>query len=1354
MWMRFARLWTFSTGLACAGREITGHEFAHRDCADTLVRELPEMGSPRFNVHCLLLMTVALVAPVSALAQGLDWPTNQFLPAFATPAPVLDCIDVSSVGAAQHDLFTSLAGIVNREQPRIACVVGGQEGAFTWLNLHKLPYSLVNGFSMVLKYRTHVNGLVVTDTNQPHTLNLATTIAGVNDLLICDPGLLPTLTNAPYNLPVIEDLRGRFSDKFQVYRHLYTNYWPQCTKRIMAGMNPDVHGHFRDYLVATKSATVWLDPATLNLTDRSVLAMFLSEMAPARSVYTGWWPSEANGLNFIASYGIPVLASDFMINATVFSGVRREVVVPETPPPPPLQNKVHVALLLSDGDNIQYMQHAMKIRWDNSARGSIPIGWTVSPLALDMDPVMLDFYWSTATKNDCLVSGPSGAGYAQMQKWSSANLTAFSKASAPYLERSGVRVITVWDQVTTGVARSFATNCPSLLGLTDQSGGNYVSFNLGLATVGLTPSYSSSTNSIYDAITNAARNWNGTAPMFIAGQGNVWDITPSDLRTVANLLDTNKYVLVRPDHLFLLLNRITGKPQAVTKGAREISTSSARIEGFVVPNATNTLAWLEWGTNNGYGATTPGTNVAGGSVVLVRAPITGLAPRTIYHYRVVASNALGVVRGAHRQFTTGGRVKSWGQVVMGQDHPAPWLTNVVGVGAGDNHGLALKNDGTVVAWGDSASGQTNVPTGLSNVVEVAGGVQHSVALRANGTVIAWGDNSLGQTNVPVGLSNVVAIASGGHHVLALKADGMVAAWGSNLYGQTNVPSGLSNVVAVACGWGHSVVLKADGTLTSWGYNNAGQTNAPASLGGVAAVSARQHNSLALKADSVPVDHVQPASRWVADSLVGANNSAVSNWADMAGGARAVQTTATRQPRLILNAMNGHNVVRFTSSSLQHLTVGSTNSAMAAAGSFSQVVVFKTSTPGVPSSLFYQNTGILGAEQPGVVADWALCLNGSQLGVGLGAGTASCGGDLSAYAGNVTDDRTHVAVCVRQGETLTLYVDGVPTLTQSPVCTAPRGNYTFHIGAMLANSLCFNGDLAEIQLFTRALNAAEVATVSDALAATYGINGGRLGRVLIWGNTASGQTNVPTHLTNVISAVSGGPFNVALNAAGGATAWGANNAGQTNLPPGLTNVAALAAGGAFGLAIGDQIPWASNLAVTGYVNCDLTVTLPGGDPDLNPLVFRISALPEVGTLYQHLDGSRGPAIVAPATVVSDPEGRVLFAPAPDQAGLPHAQFAFAVENDFFNAGPATVTVHVVPPAAPMVTGAAVSGGGGLESFQLGFVGSTGAPYNVWASTNLLDWTHLGPATEAPPGQYSFTDTTAPGWPQRFYRINAP
>ena len=298
-------------------------------------------------------------------------------------------------------------------------------------------------------------------------------------------------------------------------------------------------------------------------------------MTPLNGVYMGWWPDEGTGLGWIASYGIPVMASDDYWNGSVFSGCRSPIDVPNIPPPPPLENKIYVALIESDGDNVQYMQNFMTSpwRWADSNRGNVPISWTASALCADLDPVMLNFYWNTTYANECLISGPDGAGYAHIEhNWSSANTAAFARLSNGYLQRSGLRVITVWDSVNSGTAQAYATNCPTLLGLTDQAG-SYSAVDMGLRTIKLTPTYAGNISQLTSAISNAAAGWNGSAPLFIAAQANVWSISPSDLLTVANSFDPNTYKFVRADHLFMLANGILTPPTISIATANQYGTA-------------------------------------------------------------------------------------------------------------------------------------------------------------------------------------------------------------------------------------------------------------------------------------------------------------------------------------------------------------------------------------------------------------------------------------------------------------------------------------------------------------------------------------------------------------------------------------------------------------------------------------------------------------------------------------------------------------------------------------------------------------------------------------------------------------
>lgn len=516
----------------------------------------------------------------------------------------------------EQALFSSLEGIVNRTQPRIACVSAASEGEFTWMNIHNLTHlTAASGFVALQDYETNVTGLVVYDTNLWDTLNVATTIAGVKNELMCDAALLPTLTNAPYNLTIKDDLRGMFTTKDQAYEYLYTNYWSQCTHRLMGGLETNNFWYLRDYLVATKCATVWIDP-TASSADAATLASFVTNMTAMNGVYIGWWPNEGGDLQWIATYGIPVMASDLFDNATVYGGVTTNISIPAIPPAPPLQNKIYVSVTLSDGDNVQYMQHTMYMQWGTSARGTVPIGWTVQPLLADFDPEMLNYFSTTASTNDCLVTGPSGAGYTRINYWSAANITNYAKASNYYLQRTGIRLATIWLTVSGLTAETYATYCPTLLGADDYGDGYYMEKYLGLPVAGFPSSgnYIStnasapfSVSNLVKVITNTAASWSGTSPMFISIEGDAWVIHPSDCQNLASSLNSN-YVLVRPDHLFLLYRDSIGlgaagsSPYVAQQPASQSAVVGSNITFSVIASGTTPLTY-QWQMN--------GTNIPG-----------------------------------------------------------------------------------------------------------------------------------------------------------------------------------------------------------------------------------------------------------------------------------------------------------------------------------------------------------------------------------------------------------------------------------------------------------------------------------------------------------------------------------------------------------------------------------------------------------------------------------------------------------------------------------------------------------------------------------------------------------------------
>ncbi len=191
---------------------------------------------------------------------------------------------------------------------------------------------------------------------------------------------------------------------------------------------------------------------------------------------------------------------------------------------------------------------------------------------------------------------------------------------------------------------------------------------------------------------------------------------------------------------------------------------------------------------------------------------------------------------------------AWGKNDVGQTNVPAAATNLLAVGVGWQHGLALRADGTLVPWGYDGYNLAVIPPGATNLVAIALGDYHSLALRADGKVFAWGKNEAGESTVPANATNIVALDGGYSHTLALRDDGSVMAWGDNTFGQLNIPAEASNVVAIAAGLDHNVALKADGSVVVWGINQSGETNLPPSATNVVAISAGASHSLALRAD--------------------------------------------------------------------------------------------------------------------------------------------------------------------------------------------------------------------------------------------------------------------------------------------------------------------------------------------------------------------------------------------------------------------------------------------------------------------------------------------------------------------------
>ena len=94
-----------------------------------------------------------------------------------------------------------------------------------------------------------------------------------------------------------------------------------------------------------------------------------------------------------------------------------------------------------------------------------------------------------------------------------------------------------------------------------------------------------------------------------------------------------------------------GPPGVSTEKTTILAGSSAQLNGTINPSGLSTTYYFEWGPTASYGNFTGNQSAGSGSGnVAVNAFLNGLTRNTIYHYRLVAVNALGTTYGLDRTF--------------------------------------------------------------------------------------------------------------------------------------------------------------------------------------------------------------------------------------------------------------------------------------------------------------------------------------------------------------------------------------------------------------------------------------------------------------------------------------------------------------------------------------------------------------------------------------------------------------------------------------------------------------------------------------------------------------------------------
>lgn len=357
-------------------------------------------------------------------------------------------------GWSLEDLVTavSLQGLVNRDAPRLYLVYSDGDAKLARYAVEELLGCQMQETRslrwLIEKYRSHVKGIVIYDPNLLDTLNLAITLAGLNDALILHPASIKLVGGL--DLPVVADLRGRYVDKIQVYEDVY-KLLPMTNKSSIAVIYTGVV-NMADYAIKHRMAVVGLSPLPEDKDERSLLEKIL-EAHPGRLAF-GFFPKggtgEYYGVNLLSRYGKTLIVTIHASSLSFTEHLYPLLEVPQQGDPEPFipdSNGVYAAIFISDGDNIAFLQHLLLTDswWYHPLRGSIPIGWTVNPWIARLAPNLLVLLREEATANDEIVAGVAVAGHMNPTLMPEEALENLSKAVKPVVEKAGLDTLLSWD---------------------------------------------------------------------------------------------------------------------------------------------------------------------------------------------------------------------------------------------------------------------------------------------------------------------------------------------------------------------------------------------------------------------------------------------------------------------------------------------------------------------------------------------------------------------------------------------------------------------------------------------------------------------------------------------------------------------------------------------------------------------------------------------------------------------------------------------------------------------------------------------------------------------------------------------
>ena len=285
--------------------------------------------------------------------------------------------------------------------------------------------------------------------NNP-TVNMAATISGIDRYLMVASDNIDKLKDN--NLVIARDLTLRDNENAYIatQESIFNEYKDRLNPNVILHQPPNL-STTRDYTIALGALCMYVSESDLN---NLAFRAEVFEWAEAGSPVLGWSDDELMYVQTVSEYGLYVIPSDHSSNLTYLAAMydgksikydyKTETVTLD-------ESKHYVALVLSDGDNIQWYQNSFN--YGNSIFNnrkndtSFKMSFTAPPAMAELSPFILKTVYKEASVNDSFICGVSGIGYINPSSYPEEYLPMFVDNTVKAMKKADMSIVAILDNI-------------------------------------------------------------------------------------------------------------------------------------------------------------------------------------------------------------------------------------------------------------------------------------------------------------------------------------------------------------------------------------------------------------------------------------------------------------------------------------------------------------------------------------------------------------------------------------------------------------------------------------------------------------------------------------------------------------------------------------------------------------------------------------------------------------------------------------------------------------------------------------------------------------------------------------------